>query len=139
MPGAPSIGRLAAELDDATGWRLLLVEDDDADALIVRELLVRMPQGSMSLAARVAERSGYVDWHRYEGTAAGTFNWRAGESRTGRVERGPAADYRRSVGSRQGERRESSEVLDRERPPGDDNGLGREAGTEAGEQGEERA
>jgi serine phosphatase RsbU (regulator of sigma subunit) len=39
MPGVPSIGRLAAELDDATGWRLLLVEDDDADALIVRELL----------------------------------------------------------------------------------------------------
>jgi serine phosphatase RsbU (regulator of sigma subunit) len=34
-----ALGRLASELDPAAEWRLLLVEDDDGDALLVRELL----------------------------------------------------------------------------------------------------
>lgn len=56
MPGAPSIGRLAAELDDATGWRLLLVEDDDADALIVRELLADgLPGATVERVATLAD------------------------------------------------------------------------------------
>jgi serine phosphatase RsbU (regulator of sigma subunit) len=38
-PGATITAHLTAELDGADGWRLLLVEDDDGDALIVRELL----------------------------------------------------------------------------------------------------
>ena len=39
VPSTASLGRLASELDPAVGWRLLLVEDDDGDALLVRELL----------------------------------------------------------------------------------------------------
>ena len=39
VPAAASVGRLASELDPAVGLRVLLVEDDDGDALIVRELL----------------------------------------------------------------------------------------------------
>jgi len=39
VPAAPSLGRITSELHQPMGWRILLVEDDDADALIVRELL----------------------------------------------------------------------------------------------------
>ena len=39
VPAAAPLGRLASELDPAVGWRILLVEDDDGDALLVRELL----------------------------------------------------------------------------------------------------
>jgi serine phosphatase RsbU (regulator of sigma subunit) len=39
VPPTASLGRLASDLDPAVGWRVLLVEDDDGDALLVRELL----------------------------------------------------------------------------------------------------
>jgi serine phosphatase RsbU (regulator of sigma subunit) len=39
VPARSPVERLVPELDQAVGWRVLLVEDDDADALIVRELL----------------------------------------------------------------------------------------------------
>jgi serine phosphatase RsbU (regulator of sigma subunit) len=35
----PAVGRLAVEVDPRAAWRLLLVEDDDGDALLVREML----------------------------------------------------------------------------------------------------
>jgi serine phosphatase RsbU (regulator of sigma subunit) len=39
VPAAAPLGRLVSEVDPAVGWRILLVEDDDADALLVREML----------------------------------------------------------------------------------------------------
>jgi serine phosphatase RsbU (regulator of sigma subunit) len=36
---AATLGQLASDLDPAMGWQLLVVEDDDGDALLVRELL----------------------------------------------------------------------------------------------------
>lgn len=39
VPAAASPGGLTSELDQAVGWRILVVEDDDADALLVREML----------------------------------------------------------------------------------------------------
>ena len=39
VPAATSLDRLASELDQDVDWHILLVEDDDADAVLVRELL----------------------------------------------------------------------------------------------------
>lgn len=39
MPSGAAVDHLVSELDPATEWTVLLVEDDDGDALIVRELL----------------------------------------------------------------------------------------------------
>lgn len=36
---ARSLGRLASDPDQGAGWTILLVEDDDADALLVRDML----------------------------------------------------------------------------------------------------
>jgi serine phosphatase RsbU (regulator of sigma subunit) len=47
---------LASELDPAVGWRLLLVEDDDGDALIVRELLADgLPGAHVERASTLAD------------------------------------------------------------------------------------
>jgi serine phosphatase RsbU (regulator of sigma subunit) len=61
----PALGQLTNDLDPALGWQILVVEDDDGDALLVRELLsmglpsARVERVTDLAAARRAVR--YVD------------------------------------------------------------------------------
>jgi serine phosphatase RsbU (regulator of sigma subunit) len=52
------VGRLAAEVDPSAAWRLLLVEDDDGDALLVREMLADgLPGARVERVTTLAEAS----------------------------------------------------------------------------------
>jgi serine phosphatase RsbU (regulator of sigma subunit) len=50
------IGQLAADLDPGVGWQILLVEDDDGDAILVREMLSDgLPNARIERVSRLAE------------------------------------------------------------------------------------
>src|SRR5262245_64632888 len=47
---------MAADLDPGVGWQILLVEDDDGDALLVREMLADgLPNARIERVSRLAE------------------------------------------------------------------------------------
>jgi serine phosphatase RsbU (regulator of sigma subunit) len=53
---ASTIGQLASDLDQARRWQLLVVEDDDGDALLVRELLADgLPGARVERVTRLAD------------------------------------------------------------------------------------
>ncbi len=57
-PVTSVLGRLAAEPDASAAWRLLLVEDDDGDALLVREMLADgLPGARIERVTTLAEAS----------------------------------------------------------------------------------
>jgi serine phosphatase RsbU (regulator of sigma subunit) len=60
-PAPTALGRLAADADPAIAWRLLLVEDDDGDALLVRELLADgLPGARVERVTNLADAKGAV-------------------------------------------------------------------------------
>jgi serine phosphatase RsbU (regulator of sigma subunit) len=53
---AATLGQLTSDLDRAVGWQLLVVEDDDGDALLVRELLADgLPGARVERVTRLAD------------------------------------------------------------------------------------
>ena len=53
---AATLGQLASDLDPAVRWHLLVVEDDDGDALLVRELLADgLPGARVERVTRLAD------------------------------------------------------------------------------------
>ena len=51
-----ALGQRAADLDPGVGWQILLVEDDDGDAILVREMLSDgLPNARIERVSRLAE------------------------------------------------------------------------------------